>query len=53
MSQDESLVEHYQRDGSHWLYTTAQGRDATLPLPSLECALPLHEIYYQIEIGSP
>lgn len=53
VSQDEPLVEHYQRDGGHWLYTTAQGHDATLPLPSLECALPLHEIYYQIEVGSP
>lgn len=50
MSHDDSLVEHYQRDGSHWLYTTAHGRDATLPMPSLEWVLPLSEIYYQTAV---
>src|SRR5260221_13495048 len=47
VSQDDSLVEHFRRDQSHWLYTKAQGHDATLPMPSLDCVLPLHEIYYQ------
>jgi Uncharacterized protein conserved in cyanobacteria len=51
VSQDDYLVEHYQRDGSHWLYTIGEGRDATLSLPSLECVMPLDEIYYQVEIG--
>ena len=47
VSQDDFLVEHYRRDGSHWLYATSRGREATLPMPSLECVLPLSEIYYQ------
>ena len=52
VSQDLYLAEHYRRDADHWLYTTAQGRDARLTLPASECELPLGEIYYQVEIDS-
>jgi Uma2 family endonuclease len=51
VSQDLYLVEHYRRDGDHWIYTAAQGRDAGLTLPAVECELPLDEIYYQVEIA--
>jgi Uma2 family endonuclease len=52
VSQDLYLVEHFRRDGEHWVYTVAQGRDARLALPSVECELPLEEIYYQVEIDA-
>jgi Uma2 family endonuclease len=50
VAQDRYLVEHYRRDGERWVYTPAKGRDARLPLPAVNCELPLDEIYYQIDI---
>jgi len=50
VSQDLHLVEHYRRDGEHWIYTAAQGRDARVTLPAVNCELPLGDIYYQVEI---
>jgi len=50
--QDAYLIEHFRREGDHWIYTTSQGRDARLALPSVECEIPLDEIYYQVEIDS-
>jgi len=49
---DEYILEHYRRDGDQWLYSKAEGLDATLPLPAANCQLPLREIYYQVE-GRP
>jgi len=50
ISQDLYLVEHYRRDGEHWIYTAVQGRDARVTLPAVNCELPLDDIYYQVEI---
>ena len=50
VSQDLYLVEHYRRDGEHWVYTLVQGRDARVTLPAVNCELPLDDIYYQVEI---
>lgn len=50
VSQDLYLVEHFRRDGEHWIYTAVQGRDAHVTLPALNCELPLGDIYYQVEI---
>jgi len=50
VSQDLYLVEHYRRDGEHWVYTAVQGRDAHLTLPAVNCELPLGDVYYQVEI---
>ena len=50
VSQDLYLVEHYRRDGEHWIYTAVQGRDARVTLPAVNCELPLDDIYYQVEI---
>jgi Uma2 family endonuclease len=50
VSQDLYLVEHFRREGEHWIYTTAQGRDAHVTLPAVHCDLPLGDIYYQVEI---
>lgn len=49
ISQKMPLVEHYRRDGDHWVYTPAEGLDAPLTLPALDCELPLAEIYRRIE----
>ncbi len=53
VSQDEYFVEHFRRDGKQWIYTPAEGRDARLALPAVNCELPLDEIYRQVEIESP
>jgi Uma2 family endonuclease len=52
LSQDEILIEHFRRDERQWVYTVAQGIDATLPLPAAECQLSLREIYYQTDLLS-
>lgn len=49
ISQNGPLVEHYRRDGDHWVYTAAEGLEAQLTLPALECELPFTEIYRSIE----
>jgi len=40
VSQDLHLVEHFRRDGEHWVYTAAQGRDARLTLPPSTANFP-------------
>jgi Uma2 family endonuclease len=53
VSQDRYLVEHFRRDGDHWLYVAVSGSEATLPLAAAGCELPLREIYYQVDLSSP
>ena len=48
VSQEHCLVEHYRRDGEHWVYTRVEGRAAYVPLPAANCELPLEEIYRQV-----
>lgn len=50
VSQDHCLVEHFRRDGEHWIYTRIEGRDAHLVLPAVECELPLADVYRQVDI---
>jgi Uma2 family endonuclease len=46
VSQDELLVEGYARQGNAtWLYTKVTGLEGTLTLPSVNCELPLKDIY--------
>jgi len=46
VSQDEVLVEGYAKQGSdRWLYTKVIGLERTLTLPSIECELPLKDVY--------
>lgn len=45
-------VEHYLRqDGNQWLLTVLEGLDSTVPLPSIQCELPLAEIYDKVVFG--
>ena len=50
VSTDGYLIEHYRRDGDQWLYSKAEGLDATLQIPSANCELSLREIYYQVTL---
>lgn len=48
--QDEAAVEHYRRQSDDvWAMTTHLGLDATLVLASIECRLPLAQIYANVE----
>ena len=46
--QDAVLVEHYRRQEKQWLFTDFQNLDETLALPSVECELPLQDIYERV-----
>ncbi len=50
VSQDEVRVEQYTRqEGGTWLLTEATALDAVVQVASLECALPVAEIYAKVE----
>lgn len=52
ISQDRPLVEHYVRQGpDEWLLTEIRSLQETLVLPSLECRLPLSEIYLKVRLS--
>ncbi|MCY2993196.1 MAG: Uma2 family endonuclease [Planctomycetota bacterium] len=49
ISQDRPLVEHYVRQGpDEWLLTEQSSLQETLVLPSIQCQLPLSEIYLKV-----
>jgi len=49
ISQDRPLVEHYVRQGEdEWLLTEQTSLQDTLVLPSIDCRLPLSEIYLKV-----
>jgi Uma2 family endonuclease len=53
ISQDRPLVEHYVRRGpDEWLLTEQRPLQDTLVLPSIECQLPLTEIYLKVQFAS-
>ncbi|MFO0762203.1 MAG: Uma2 family endonuclease [Byssovorax sp.] len=46
VSQRKPQVEHFRRlQEGQWLLTVLEGDDAVLELPSLDCAIPLRDIY--------
>ena len=49
IAQDQPLIEHYTRqaDGK-WLYSAVGDLADTVPLPSIDCRLPLAEVYDRI-----
>jgi Uma2 family endonuclease len=49
VSQDKVLVERFTRQGDEWLLTEFRSVDDTLRLASIDCAIPLREIYARIE----
>ena len=57
VSQDKVLVERYRRPKKHdtapvtakdWIFTAFQALEDILPLTSIECELPLQEIYERV-----
>ena len=57
VSQDKVLVERYRRPQKHetapvtaedWIFTAFQALEDILPLPSIQCELPLQEIYERV-----
>ncbi len=52
VSQDEARIEHYAREGDNvWLLKSHRGPDATAHIDSLDCDLPLAEIYARIDFN--
>lgn len=50
VSQDRPRVRHYLRqDGHVWLYTDVSGLASEVSFPSVECQVPLAEIYYEVD----
>jgi len=50
VSTDQYLIEYFRREGDQWLYARALGIEATLPLPSVNCEIPLQEIYHRVKL---
>ena len=57
VAQDRALIDHYQRiptgssasqEQTRWELETLEGRDAQLHLPSINCTVPLSEVYERI-----
>lgn len=49
VAQDHAHIEHYVRENGGWLLTEADDLDAVLELPSINCDLPLTEVYRRVE----
>ena len=48
VSQDKVRVDHYVRHAAQWILTDFQKHDQQLPLTSIQCELPLQEIYERV-----
>ena len=48
VSQDKVRVDHYVRHAAQWILTDFQELDQHLPLTSIQCELPLQEIYESV-----
>ena len=48
VSQDKVRVDHYVRHATQWILTDFQNLDQQLPLTSIQCELPLQEIYERV-----
>ncbi len=49
VSQDRVYVERYLRRQDEWGYTSFRELDDVLPIASIQCELPLHEIYERVK----
>lgn len=49
VAQDRVAVECYRREGDFWVLETCESLDDTLRLQSLDCELPLREVYDRVE----
>lgn len=49
VAQDRIRVEHFARQGDHWMLTEISDPDASLELPSVACIVALRGIYERVE----
>jgi Uma2 family endonuclease len=50
VSQNRPFIDHFSRsEGETWMFIPVEGLESTLQLASLDCALPLSEIYDRVE----
>lgn len=50
IAQDHQHIEHYSRqETGQWLLNEVSGSEATLDIPSLQCQLPLEDVYEKVE----
>jgi Uma2 family endonuclease len=52
VAQDEVKVERYARRGNDWVLTEMNDLDDTLQLTSIECQIPLREIYARVNFSA-
>ena len=48
VSQGEAAVEIYRKEGDRWIYQLLTGAGAELRLESVDCTVPLSEIYRNV-----
>lgn len=53
VAQDRVLVERFVRVGEFWNLSTLTDPDASLELASVACAIPVREIYENVELRAP
>jgi Uma2 family endonuclease len=49
VTRDKVLVDRFTRQGDEWLRTEFNSQDDTLRLTSIDCEIPLREIYARVE----
>lgn len=49
IAQDRVLVERFVPSGDFWTLSTIESLDAALELTSVDCSVPLREIYYDVK----
>jgi Uma2 family endonuclease len=48
VTQDQARMEHYVRAENSWVYTAITDLTAEVQLPSIDCTIPMAEVYDQI-----
>ncbi|MBF0548971.1 MAG: Uma2 family endonuclease [Deltaproteobacteria bacterium] len=49
IAQDQARVEHFVRQGTQWVMSEVDDLTGTISLDSIDCRLPLQEIYDKVE----
>ena len=50
IAQDKVLVERYTRQGEEWILADFRSLDESLQLASIDCEIPLREIYAKVKV---
>lgn len=48
IAQDTPRIEHFRRQGEHWLFNDYTGLETSLELPAVGCTLALSDVYEQV-----